>query len=465
MTKFSCLNKKYKFEIEDDCLYGDLLTSITKESVLKLIDCIYNYCLVNSILQLHIGYDAGQWSKVVVNDFIIPRLKELSFKTLITSESCPIFQLSWLNSQTTKRSLGLYIGSDSHRDSRLGFYFRHQNGNPFSYKDIKNLVKNHINISVTEIKKLVDEECIIPVDFSGYTKYLKDKKYLSEGHDLKRIYCDLMFGSGDALMKELKQLNPNIHLYNSPSEIRRFKYYLPKPTSNTLKMWISDQNSTSYYFALDGDSDCLGVYDLAQKLEISPSGIYLLLLYYLKFIKKIENGRVLISKCLNSRVKKYAKKLGYECSFISRLSEIGKYKDIIAYGDEYGGFWVSDSVKDRNPIIAILALIETCEYCQKSPGELLDSIHDELKIVCYYHNIYIDSHVLTKKALLSDIQKSNLNILFKTIKKGHIDEYRCKDRTNMKICENKKLETTEIYIESKNLDTIKTITDYINKLI
>ena len=82
---------------------------------------------------------------------------------------------------------------------------------------------------------------------------------------------------------------------------------MPKPSGDFLKWYTSyltPESRKGFYFGFDNDGTSLGVWDLKQQVEISKSGIFLILLYHAAKIqkKKADKARLAKAKALRGFV-------------------------------------------------------------------------------------------------------------------------------------------------------------------
>lgn len=374
MGSLSSIVKKYDLIVEQNCLYGRVGFSICQNSIIPIIKSIQNYIISKNLSRVVVGYDYSLWSNIFWKEIIFPYFKKSG--TLITHTNSVItkMELSWLLSESKTPSMGLYFGNPGNTEDYLGISLYNNSGIPFSPKEMKSLLSMptiHKTILHSEINTDLTEE----VDISKYYQYLLDKGLVSSSDST--INIDTMFGSSENLLKNLKQVVfPNIRIFNLGSDFPRLLNYTPIPTGKFLQ-WYTSYNCqpTDYYFAINSDGSSVGVFDLNQKIEISGSGVVLLLLKYLKEVRSFTKGEVLLSIGLPKRVRKYAKFLGYTVKLVKTPTMEECRENTILYADDSLHYsFPINGILVNNPLVAISSIISLCSLEKKSPGEIIDSI-------------------------------------------------------------------------------------------
>ena len=371
-------NKQFGLKLVDNCVFGRVGFSFTEKSITTLIHSLYSYLTENSYKTLYLMCDHSTWSAQFI-DVILNELSALSFPVKLVNKPSTIFQLPWLLKQANTKSFGLYLGKDCHSELNLGVHFFLESGKVATEKDLKHILKHSCNLRIKDDYELLRKEDIFEeIDIDLYPKYLTDKKLIPVPSIRETVNIDTMFGASENLFNLLKtHINLDLVLFNLASQPPRLLNYNAKPVGKFLK-WYTTYHTVKpnhYFFGIDGDGDSLGVYDIAQDIELSPSGVTILLLKYLKEIKGIESGTVVLSKALSDRVPIYAKKLGFKVVWSNNgISDLSNTKGAVLYADETGGYYLLDEVLYRNPVIAMLSIVDLCQRLKSSPGAILDQI-------------------------------------------------------------------------------------------
>lgn len=453
MGNFLKLNRKFNLAVRSNTVSGRVGFSITSESTGCLADTLFTYLSNNSFKRVVIGYDASSWSKIFALEVFSRRFKELGMFHTLVDGPMPQFQLNWLVTQSKKKSFGLYLGSDCHSDNILTVTLIDESGAPVLDKQMKEILKSP---GVKEVEYFQDSEALEmeTVNIDLYPQYLKDSKQIAELPS-QVVNVDLMFGASESLMLNLRKAFPesNIRIFNKASEPPRLLNYLPKPTGSALKWMTNFQGiqPRQYFFALDGDGDSLGVFDLTQSLELSPSSVSLLLLKHLREVAKVLEGTVVLSKALSERVSKYAKKLGFKVKttdegLIGLCKEVKKSK-VVFYADETGGYYFTGPVA-RNPIAAMFRITELSTKTSLSPGQLVDLISEKEIKKTFAPNILFVSNQYTSKDALEEFLLKESKLQVKKYKPGAITNLMFDNDAKVSLKDNLLEEIIEVFIES-----------------
>jgi phosphomannomutase len=319
-------------------------------------------------------------------------------------------QLSWLLKES-KCDLGIYIGTDYYYPEKLCLFFYDEKGNPLTEEEVLELATFELD------REYESSEGVLEIlDISLYTKYLTDKKLVPELQKRTPIFIDCMFGAATNVSASvLEDYKLNGTLYNKATEPQRFVNYVAYPSRDSLA-WHTPKaihtDESGLYFGIGTHGDSLGVWDLFQKLEISPSGVMMILMYYLAKVKN-KTGTVLISKSLSDKVTVVAEKLGLNPEPIDAGTESlavaiqqKRKRPILLYGDESGRYWFKGDVPEGNPIIALLNVVGACEKSKLTPGGLVDMLSEK-----YLNRSYIYSQMVLPRGVKSkeELEKDLVN--------------------------------------------------------
>lgn len=363
--------------------------SLNEKSILNILFSFYNFYKNYNYQSLFIGYDGTDSVDSILNEIVIPILKEIGLISSVVDKPSSLPQFSWFCTQSNKKTIGIYISS-SQDSSLISFKFINNKGLLLESTSFKSLLKSSCKLTYKTIEDYEDE--LEYTDIDGYFKFLKDNKLLNRIN--KTINLDTMFGSSFTSIKPLTEtLNWTLIPFNLQSDSARLKNYVYKPTGNFLE-WFTTYNKTNkdgFYFGLDNTGSYLGVYDLIQKLEIRPTSIGILLINYLKQIEKKENALICITPAVGLNLINYIKKEKYKYKLVSNLEECLKLKDRVdLYIDESGGYYFGvDKTPYLNPYIAMYRVCRLCEEFNKSPGQILDSLFSSLKRLTFHGSFCI----------------------------------------------------------------------------
>jgi len=150
------------------------------------------------------------------------------------------------------------------------------------------------------------------------------------------------------------------------------------------------------------------------------------------------------------------------------------------YGDESGGFWFKGLPLDRNPIAALLFILEACLKSKLSPSKLYDKIVEDCLDRKYVFGRLdlIPAQIDSKKLLDFLLEADHLEerkivdrFLGKTSNNNKdfplftAHEYRLEDESKMVMQSNSKNNYIELYVESLNEKNMHEIIGDIQHLI
>lgn len=464
--------------IEEDYVFGKIGFSFTYKNVTNLLKSVYSYCLDKGIEDITLGYDASSWSDTALKEIVLLSISELGLNCTYTEKPCTLFELSWLTCQNTKSSskknLGLYIATDWYYQDVISIYFRNEQGSAISTETLVDIVKTSTETRIYEINEAAEPCTSESVNIDLYSEYLKDRKLINKELSAK-VFVDCMFGCVENTLTNLEKTIPSLkfNLFNVYSNPWRLKNYIARPSGDSLKWCAPSVKDENLLIAIDNIGSSIGVWDTSQNAEISPTGIYLTLLYlFAKTYKK--KGTVIISKMLSDRVELLAKELGFKVELINSgtdefIKALNKKRrsPAIMYGDEFGRFWFKgDEIKDYNPIITLNHLLTCYQQSKKSPGKQVDIISKKYFNREYqYAMLLLPSKLKNKKALEKDLvelyNKDNL-LLFSNIDKTSV--FRVEKDIKIAITEKSKQKSLVIFIEASSKENILNTSKNINNL-
>lgn len=467
----------------NDCIFGTIGFSITSDTLTLLTNSIVTYCFEENISHVIIGYDASDWTKKFADEVILPRLCQHGIQGYYIDTPCPLFQLSWLTKQCYEdakrqhRHLGIYLTTDVYYHDKLSLQFRDTEGKPFSEEEISKLIQHSPEITYKE-NNVIEPLQPQPLDITLYWQYLQDKSLINlDTVKSTRVYIDTMFGASEKLVTDLfKVAELKGGIINKASEPPRLKNYIPAPTGKFLQWYVPmvseinpDSSSKTFFFGLSHDGSRLGVWDLKQDLEISTSGLFMILLYHFAKIQK-KRGTILISKAMSQRVETVAKNLDLEIERIdsgtdSFLQAVNKKRrrPILMYGNEFGGFWFKGDTLDINPAVSICKIMECCKHLDKSPGEIVDLITSKyLTKQYYYSNLMLPLGLISKKEVENKLLLQYT--LVETLDDGFTSVANFTNNSRVAVQENLKQYCVEVFLESEEKQTAEEMSTYLQSL-
>lgn len=468
MASFQSKNKNYKLLISNNTIIGRFGFSLTEESIKTFLYSFYNFLMNYGYTRVCLGQDGTAVVDSIFKEVVVPTISLLGVQSSIPEGPTPLPQFVWFCQESQKTSIGLYFKSiNIDENIEIDIY---SGGKPIDKEFFQLLLKSS---SIVNINTLDGYESEDPQYFNldGYYKWLLDSKNIT--HIPASINIDTMYGSSCYFGKTIqKQIGLNVHLFNIQTDPPRFKNYIAKPTGQFLS-WFTTYPTVKkdqFYFGLNSSGSSLGLYDLTQNLEISSAGVSLLLLKYLKEVKKSTDAFILVSTGLNSRVISYIKKLNYKYRItnlglgsVSEELKGGRCVDL--YLDEQGGFYCGgDKILCTNPFIAIFRIIELCKQLKKSPGEVIDDIYlNDIPKLIYHNNFYLLKSFIDKYDLIDFLNKDPDLKNKKESKPYTIFKFNNKSKLTVK--DNIRESLLEVFIESKDPTQAKELGNKIDNFI
>lgn len=468
----------YRIDFTQDCIFGQIGLSMNLDSLILLSNTIFNYCTLKGIQIVVLGYDSSRWSERFALEVVLERLTELGMEIHFLDQPCPSVVLAWAanrvwrDSEESRTVMGLYFSSDETQNETLSIQFRHHTGLPFTENEVAEVVAQSFKVQVVELG-----EVLLPVpekiEMQRFTKdFLKtdllDKKLISK----TVVSIDNMFGSAEPLIQDLRpKLEFNGQLVNKSSENLRIENYRSIPTERWLQWKVPGKEAARikaealFHAAISNAGDQIGIWDLRQGLEISPSGIAMIFLkYFSETLKK--KGTVILSKLVSDKVIDTAKDMGFKVHLVNSgadalsigFQEVGK-RSALFYADELGRFWFKGQIVEPNGVASILLLNQICQRYRLSPGQIIDIlISKHLKRKYVYGRLFVPIEVKSREEL-QVILKRDLN--FSEQDEGSTVVYRTDYGAKIGMSYDKKTQLTLVEIEAQDENTTREIVQII----
>jgi phosphomannomutase len=461
MASFVSTNKKYNLSILPDRVVGKVGFSFTSESFSALLNSIINYMTANQVSKAYCGYDGSLYSKEFAS-VAAQKLAYYGIKTAIVDRPCSHCEAAWLPLQTKGDSLGLYLTADCYHETILSLMLFNKETQLVS-KELNKVFKHSSTIKTSELEDFLYPPEPESLNIEGYLMYLKDTEYLvGKLFDTKKtVNIDCMFGAGEYLLRLIREgYNNKLNLFNLQSSPPRLLGYYPKPTGDKLKWYTTFGGVTDdqYFFALDGDANQLGVYDLKLKTEVSPSGIVMLLL---QTFYDPTSRVIILSRHFHSRVYKYARKLKFKVLLQDDCDPKDLKENTIFRASADGVYTFDGELNLPGALIAASKIVFLCEKEKASPGELVSRIIKQLKSKETVNTVTVTSltrseittYLTTYKSFEVSVSKQGVTNLSNKSLEVDPEKYAI-----ISLKENKIEGIVEVTLESKNLETCNNLT-------
>jgi len=338
-------------------------------------------------------------------------LGTLGIKSYLFKEITPTPILSF-SVRHLKTSGGIVITA-SHNPPQYNGYKIYDNEGCQLVPDLANLVVEEIkkapdafDIEVKEFDQLVKEKMITYVDDNIYEEYLNRVKGISLKPDLDKDQLKVVFTPlhgtsaviGERLLKELgydyvtvkEQMIPDPNFstvdYPNPEDPKAFK----------LAIKYGKEVNADVLIATDPDADRVGlaILDDGEYKLLTGNQTGALLLYYLVNHRNIDQPSVVFNTIVTSELgKKIAESKNIEVistltgfKFIgeqAKLLEKTNKKFFFGYEESYG-YVVSDFVRDKDSLQALLLCCEVCNYYKLQGKNLFDVLEEIYRRYGYY---------------------------------------------------------------------------------
>jgi phosphomannomutase len=223
-----------------------------------------------------------------------------------------------------------------------------------------------------------------------------------------RFVSDPMHGSSAGLLRELFTRN-NIHC----DEIRgtrepRFGGAHPEPIEPHVQP-LRDAVLAGKYdagFCADGDGDRIGAIDRDGSF-LNPHQLFALLVWHLAGTRNLPGGiakTFSVTKLIDKIAAKFGRTLHEVPIGFKYICELMLEQNILAGGEESGGFGTSLYLPERDATVSALFLAELMAWHGKTPGQLLAALHSEFGEY-HYGRVDLDVQLEQKQkaiALFSD---------------------------------------------------------------
>jgi len=283
------------------------------------------------------------------------------------------------------------------------------------------------------------------------------------------LSIDNMFGSAENLIQGMKvEYLFQGQLTNKASENLRIENYRSVPTGLWLQ-WkapehdhiLRKKKQLLFHGAISNNGDQLGIWDLKESIEVSPSGLMLIFIrYFAETLKK--KGTIIISKVLSDKVAEVAKAYNLKVvtidsgidNFSKEFSKIGK-RSALLYGDEFGRFWFKGQTLEPSASTALLLLAQICTKYTLSPGQLIDYISDKTLSRRYiFGKLLIPNSVCSKEGL-EEIIRRDTPVSQESISSTSI--FRTEDGAKISLVQDNKQDLVLIEVESLDEETTRSI--------
>jgi alpha-D-glucose phosphate-specific phosphoglucomutase len=219
-----------------------------------------------------------------------------------------------------------------------------------------------------------------------------------------RFIADPMHGSSAGLLRELFTRN-NIHC----DEIRgsrdpRFGGAHPEPIEPHVQP-LRDAVLAGKYdagFCADGDGDRIGAIDRDGSF-LNPHQLFALLVWHLAGTRNLP-GDVAKTFSVTKLIDKIALKFGRTLHEVpigfKYICELMLERNILAGGEESGGFGTSLYLPERDATVSALFLAELMAWHGKTLGQLLAALHNEFGEY-HYGRVDLDVHLEQKQKAIA----------------------------------------------------------------
>jgi len=482
---------KNKLTCWSDSLVGKLGFSFTSDSMKSVAQAVFKYKNENNIDVICVGYDQRYLADELALE-IANSLSNMGVPVKVIDGPSPMFLISWFANQIDKgsKSLGVYVGGDSAPMGLLNVSFRNTDGSPFTSTQTRKLYEDYLYYSRGNFDFVDKKRELEYADLKeGYTQWLVDTLNLTPylGKNPTVIGIDYLTSPVCSYLQPLfTKMNLGISAVPESFYDRLIinKQLRPDPSGWSLHYGFKSFGMRQINFAFDGDGDCLGLYDGKADEEISPSAVFIILLYYFAKVKK-RKGTILIDKAVSDRVTIIAEQYGMAVEYVNNglagLSEKlkkSRKRPALMYGDAYGGFWFKGLPLDRNPFPAILFIIEACVKAGLNPSSLYATIVDKhLNKDYFYGKVDIYPKQVDFDQLFSFLQEGSTaavgeNKIIECVPGEFTDEshftahtMKLDNDSRIVIQSNPKNDFIELYVEAIDKDTTHRIMGNVQNLI
>ncbi|NQT30094.1 MAG: phosphoglucomutase/phosphomannomutase family protein [Candidatus Saganbacteria bacterium] len=321
-----------------------------------------------------------------------------------TSVTSPIISFA-VNNQ--KLAAGIMITASHNPAEWNGFKIKEEFGGsslPSTTQAVEANIKDKLKISPsTNNIEILDPR----------PSYLAKIKSLVDLERIKKskikMIADPMHGSAAGLFEKLGLPVIEIHGQRDPL----FGGVNPEPLpinltdtfSAVAEIALENPSDLSACVVLDGDGDRVAAVDSSGKF-INTHNVFVLLLHHLIVNRKMSGDIVKtfnMSNLIDKLCAKHGRKLFVTPIGFKHIAEKMLKEDILLGGEESGGMGIKGFIPERDGILAGLMLFELMAYENKSLGQILDEIMQELG---YFYYDRADIHTIHAKKIVSQLAKS-----------------------------------------------------------
>jgi len=309
VKKFLQKNSNFKLKVLDDSIQGRIGSSLTFDSCNHLISTIASYLADLNVQNIVLGFSNNNWTKEFSLKCIKPELESYGFDLTVPERPTCLVEVSWLISQSNRKSSGIYISNSLKENGELTILVLESSGEVIAGKPLLNSLKYASMQKIVNDAESINVEKIETVSTDLYSKYLIDKK-LVQTTKAPTMLVNCMFGATEYLFTSSEVIK-DITLYDKESDPLRLVNYASNPVGQFLRCNNKSLSSGgSFFIGFDESGERVGVYDINSSIELSSDSVLLLILLSLKNLKKL--GEISISNFHSIKINKYAKALGFK---------------------------------------------------------------------------------------------------------------------------------------------------------
>jgi phosphomannomutase len=328
-----------------------------------------------------VGYDCRFGGEMFM-EAVAKILASKSIRVYISEQYVSTPMVS-LGVRMLKANCGIMISACNGPVNYNGYKLKGDHGGPMFEKDIKdieNLIsnENEIDLELLNWNYMLEQGLIQYINLENiYIKQIRDNFSLDDfrASGLKFAF-DAMYGSGQNIMKKILPETVTLHCEVNPG----FNGIPPDPVRKNLHELaelIIHSKDIDYGLAVDGDADCIALFDAEGNL-IDANAILLILVHYLAGYKQT-NGKIVAGFSSTEKVQKICDR--YELPLIlsrigfKEIAKIMSEENVLIAGEESGGIALGDHLPERDGIWAGLMVAKAMVETGKSLRQLLDEVY------------------------------------------------------------------------------------------
>lgn len=328
----------------------------------------------------------------------------------------PTPAVSWAAQQHD--AVGIVITASHNPPNYNGFKIKAPFGGPATPAHIEaveaRLSGFNEELSVQPFKEYVENGLIREIPLTDrYLNLLEQKLDLDAIKESGiTLAHDPMFGAAQGLLKRLlgKERVHEIHGDFNPG----FKGQAPEPIEANLTelSGLITAHGCAAGLANDGDADRIGMFDENGEFVSSHKLLSLLVKYLSR--QKGMGGSIIKTFSTTTMLDKQAKKYGLDIETtpvgFKYIAEKMANKDVLVGGEESGGLAVKGHIPERDGLFIGLTIVEMVVTTGKALSELVDELHEEFGLHCFYRN---DLHTPEKKkeAFMKSCQNEEITVI------------------------------------------------------